>query len=73
MNNSTLAGEREALYPAPCDHMRSAGFEPERGRCVDDPLDLQPRHRLPRPRAQLPLRQSGNCSALAGAVAGDKL
>ena len=50
--------------------MRSAGFEPERGRCVDDPAHLQPRHGLPRPRAQLPLRQPRNCSALAGAAAG---
>ena len=70
---STLAGEREALHPAPRNHMRSAGFEPERGRCVDDPAHLQPRHGLPRPRAQLPLRQSRNCSAIAGAAPGDKL
>ena len=54
----SVTGEREALHPSPRDHVRGAGFEPQRGRGVDDLVDLQPGHGVPSSCAQLSVRQS---------------
>lgn len=52
----SVPGECEALHPPPRHHL----LRQEQRRGLLHPPDLQPRHRLPRPRAQLQVRLRGD-------------